>query len=376
MNFRSFIVACIFLGILISPRLSILPIHLVDLFLPLIFLCYLRNSIFMRNILFSFLVFVAPYLITFNVNYYSNTSILILIKYTHICILFSFGCVESLEIKNFFNSSFFRLILLVSTFYLFMELIGFLPNSDLMGLSEATHYGVCTIGECAVFQSGGIVLLLLISAVYSFWRSEHGGKFTYLIISLILLISLVSIESRATLIGLIFSIVIAFRIYKKPLFIYILIFSILLIIYIQKFLQFDSRYSFDVIISAIKFRAENYFLPVFNRPLMDQFLGEGLLAGTKYFPGDDGEVHNYYLRIFLEGGVYAFLSFFYFLYKLLKYLPKDVYFSKYNLITNIYFFMMIFSALVQDSFYSSIPMYIFSLLLGASVKGKIKTKFQ
>ncbi len=239
---------------------------------------------------------------------------------------------------------------------------------------DVNSYGVKLIGEAAALQVG---MMLVFSSIFILLVSKNKNflkKSLYLLWFFILSYFTYESQSRVSLLGLLLSslmiIIYFFRSY------YYLNVSILLgalivggvyIEELQELLEFSSnRFTLSGLQSGFWVRIDYIWGDVLNSIEQHTLLGTGV-GSLELINSDTVEVHNYYLKLLLEGGVVYLLLFVFFIISSILFFcvsSKGSVKPELRVASLCILLCLITSSFVQDSFASTKVILPFFMVLG------------
>lgn len=266
-----------------------------------------------------------------------------------------------------FNNKYIKKVIYISLGLNFIWIIYQIISGNfgsLFGADKAFSYGLAMIGEAAAFQVGSILsLIFFLGLVFFYERKNNFLNFIGFIFILFILYLIFLTQSRVSLVSVLIGIFIYFVFRVSLLYKYLAIsISLIVVIYlfnlIIKTIQGvdNNRFTYEGVMASYQARGNEIWLEPLDIVMQNIFTGHGLGALSS-LNKDTNEMHNYYLKLALEGGVLYLVVFVLFILSVLVLKSK---YNKYIIAMKLYLLGLIVSGFLQDSFSSNkavIPLF-------------------
>jgi hypothetical protein len=283
-------------------------------------------------------------------------------------LFFSFICLGYYSGKfDSFNNSAIKTILYIclGLNFLWMLYQIFSGNlGSLLGADKAFSYGLALIGEAAAFQVGSLLaLFFFISLSFSYEKESLIFKILGFLFVFFLVYAIYLTQSRVSLLGILLGLIIFIYVKTNIFYKYLIIsFSIITIIWLFSILQIsisksdNNRFTLEGALASYEARGGDIWAEPIGIINENIFIGHGLGALSN-FNKNTNEMHNYYLKLLLEGGLFYLIVFVLFLISIFFLKNKQ---NKYLISMKLYLFCLLLSGFLQDSFSSNkavIPLF-------------------
>lgn len=281
---------------------------------------------------------------------------------------FSFICLGYYSRKfDSFNNSAIKIILYIC---LGLNLLWILYQifsgnlGSLLGADKAFSYGLALIGEAAAFQVGSLLaLFFFISLSFSYEKKSLIFKILGFLFVFFLVYAIYLTQSRVSLLGVLLGLIIFIYFKTNMFYKYLIIsFSIITVMWLFSVLEIsisksdNNRFNIDGVLASYETRGKDIWAEPIRLINDNIFIGHGLGALSN-FNKNTNEMHNYYLKLLLEGGFLYLIIFV--LFVISVFLLKNNR-NEYFISMKLYLFCLIISGFLQDSFSSNkavIPLF-------------------
>lgn len=240
--------------------------------------------------------------------------------------------------------------------------IGSSNFGSLLASKDISFYGIALIGEAAAFQVGSILSLIVFLMIIYFNTSKN--IFFKTAISLCCFLSIYAVylsQSRVNLLGVLIGSAILVFYYinnKWRLFYSGFLFLCLFYFLFLKSISFNSennRLTLDGILTSYQVRG----MEIWNQPvdiIFNNIFYPNGLGALSHYNKNTNEMHNFYLKLWFEGGLFYLFLFLFFIFSI--FILKNKY--KSVILLKSYLFSLCISGFFQDSFSSNkavIPLF-------------------
>ena len=335
-----------------------------------IFIC-IKKRLIPVILYFIFLLF-SFFLCLYSDILYSNIQGFNWIYFSKYFLFFSFICLGyySGKFNSFDNKNIQRIIYIclgLNFIWMLYQVVSGKLGS-LFGADRAFSYGLALIGEAAAFQVGSLLSLIFFIGLSFFYEKNNLiFKFFGFLFTLFLFYSIYLTQSRVNLLAILVGLIIYFFIKVKIIYKYIILSSFIVgLIYVFSILNFsfskndNNRFTLDGILTSYDARGSEIWSEPISIISENIFIGHGLGALSS-FNENTNEMHNYYFKLLLEGGLFYFIIFILFIISIF-FLKNNQ--SKYIFSMKLYLLCLVLSGFLQDSFSSDKAVIPIFFLLG------------
>jgi len=283
-------------------------------------------------------------------------------------LFFSFICLGYFSGKfNSFNNTTIKTTLYIclglNFLWIFYQIVSGNLGS-LLGADKAFSYGLALIGEAAAFQVGSLLsLFFFISLSYFYEKESLSFKVLGFLLGLFLAYAVYLTQSRVSLLGILLGFIIYIYVRTNIFYKYLIIsFSVIASMWLFSIVKIsisksdNNRFTLEGVLASYEARGGDIWAEPIGIINENIFIGHGLGA-LSHFNKNTNEMHNYYLKLLLEGGIFYLIVFILFLISIIFLKNKQ---NKYFISMKLYLFCLLLSGFLQDSFSSNkavIPLF-------------------